>query len=307
VSPQFGSDSTVFAGAGSGVYKSVDRGVHWTLVSLLRNTQLAVSPNYASDHTVFAAGTSLQMTRDAGQTWTKLQGGPFAGATFIEAVAVSPAFPSDGTVFVSIRAKGLFKSTDGGATFAETGTSSLYDKNVLIADYEWPTSAPIQFSPAYATDHTVFAFAQSHVVKSTDSGVTWSLLDLPPATRILDPPVVAGFSRTASVTEGASGDVQPLAIGVVLSHPYAKQVTVQWNTNDFTGTGIASSGADFAPAAGTLVFPVGATQATASVIVLGDDVDEPNEAVAISLHDPMNAVVGGYQGLAVGTIVDDDP
>jgi hypothetical protein len=306
VSPRIATDATLFAGGGDGIYQSSDRGAHWTRVTTVKAAMLAISPNYGTDRTVFAAsGASLWVTRNAGQSWAKLQGAPLNNAPFVEAVAVSPTYATDRNVFVSIRGVGLFKSSDGGVTFNATGTG-LYNNNVLIADYEWPTSAPIQFSPAYATDHTMFGFAQSYVVRSTDSGATWTILDLPPATRMLEPPVVTRASATPVVTEGAAGQTRPLGITIVLSHPYAMPVTVQWNTNEFTGTGIASSGSDFVAKSGTLVFPVGATQQTATVTVLGDDVDEPNEALAITLHDATNAVVGGYQGLAVGTIVDDD-
>jgi photosystem II stability/assembly factor-like uncharacterized protein len=184
LSPRFATDGVMYAGTQSGVYRSIDAGAHWARTGPSGVSMLAISPNYAVDRTVFA-GTSkgLYVTRDAGTTWATLSASPLSPTIRVEALALSTAYATDGTVLVSVRGTGLFRSTDRGNTFVATG-ASLIARNILLADFDAPTSQPIQFSPAYASDHTVFAYGQTHVVKSTDGGSTWQVIDLPPAAAV---------------------------------------------------------------------------------------------------------------------------
>ena len=41
--------------------------------------------------------------------------------------------------------------------------------------------------------------------------------------------------------------------------------------------------------------------------MIGDTLDEPDELVQLALANPTNATLGGYYGLGISTIVDDDP
>ena len=188
VNPAFEVEPVVYAGTVNGVFKSVDGGANWQAVGLPAESLLAISPNYAADRTVYAGTTSgLFVTRNAGQSWTELNAAPLSTSTRVEAVGVSPAYATDRTVLVSVLGRGLFRSTNRGITFVETG-SGLINDNALIADFDNPTSAPIRFSPSYATDRTIFGFAQTHIVKSTDRGLTWRVLDLPPAVNVRSSP-----------------------------------------------------------------------------------------------------------------------
>jgi chitinase len=211
-------------------------------------------------------------------------------------------------VLVSTLGSGLYKSTDAGTTFVATG-SSLLQNNVVVNDYEWPTAAPIQFSPSYATDRTIFAFGEARVVKSTDGGATWQLLALPAADEFLKPPAVAQSATGASVTEGRSGTRSTLHVRFDLSRPYASTVTVQWQTLDVPGDDrfASASAGDYEPKSGTLTYPPGTTRGFADIVVNGDARDEADELVLISTSNPTNATLGGYFGLAFGTIQDDDP
>jgi photosystem II stability/assembly factor-like uncharacterized protein len=153
------------------------------------------------------AGTEhgLFVTRDRGRTWSLVSAAPFSATTKVEAIALSPAFGTDRTMLVSVSGVGLFRSTDAGRTFRAVG-ASLLERNLLIKDFENPTSEPIQFSPAYATDRTVFAFAQQSVVRSRDGGESWTPLDIPPA---------AAFRGKATATDTVTDSglpVVPIAI-----------------------------------------------------------------------------------------------
>src|SRR5439155_970204 len=69
----------------------------------------------------------------------------------------------------------------------------------------------------------------------------------------------------------------------------------------------SSTAGDYVPASGTLTFPPGSTRMFADVVVNGDDLDERNENVLVALSNATNASIGGFYGLGLGTIVDDDP
>lgn len=183
-SPAFATDRTMFAGTEHGVMVSTDAGTHWTRTGPDGMTLVAVSPAFASDGTVFA-GTreGLLVSHDRGRTWAVTGLGARTPPRAIAAVSVSPDFAQDHTVLASVDGDGLFRSTDGGRTFSAVGRD-LRRRGLVIADFDRPTSAPIQFSRTYAKDHTVFAFAQEHVVRSTDGGTTWKVLSLPSAASV---------------------------------------------------------------------------------------------------------------------------
>jgi photosystem II stability/assembly factor-like uncharacterized protein len=308
LSPHFLADPVIYASTANGIFKSVDAGISWQRTGPSGISMLAISPEYSADGTVFAGTDSgVFVTRDGGAVWTELTAPPLSTLTDVEAIGVSPNYGADHTVLVSVLGKGLYRSTDGGTTFVAVG-SSLLENNHLIADYENPSSAPIQFSPAYASDRTIFGMAQDDIVKSTDGGDTWHVLTLPPASGFIKPPVVAAAPATAQVTEGAGGTTHVMRVPFDLTHPYAATVTVKWRTLDLPGNpDIASAAAgDYVAASGTLVFPRASTRQYADVVVNGDDLDETDELVVVSLLEPTNASIGGFWGLGFGRIGDDD-
>ncbi len=108
-----------------------------------------------------------------------------------------------------------------------------------------------------------------------------------------------------SVAEGAGGSTATLRFTVSLSEASGQQVTVNYAD---AGAGTATSGTDYvALPSGTLTFAPGETSKTISVAVTGDDLDEPDETVLVSLSGPSNAAVSASAGAGTGTITDDDP
>src|SRR5207247_2145727 len=55
---------------------------------------------------------------------------------------------------------------------------------------------------------------------------------------------------------------------------------------------------------GSVIFPPGVTSHQIEVVVIGDDVFEPDETFFVNLSGAVNAVLGKPQG--IGTIVNDD-
>jgi photosystem II stability/assembly factor-like uncharacterized protein len=179
LSPEFATDSTMFAAIPKNptVRVSVDGGETWseTARGLPRVMHLAMSPNYGTDRKLFAGTRNgLFVTTDQGQHWERVGEGAFGqSASCIESLAVSPDFANDNTLFVSVSGKGLFKSTDAAATFRPAGTA-LLEQGQIFANIPNPVAVPIVFSPAYATDGTLFGYSPTNVFRSTDRGETWS-------------------------------------------------------------------------------------------------------------------------------------
>lgn len=122
-----------------------------------------------------------------------------------------------------------------------------------------------------------------------------------------EPPTVT--IDNTSVHEGDTGTTE-LEFPVRLSEPSAETVTVGWATSSGDQPEV---GVDYQAASGTVTFAPGQTEASVSVTVYGDTVDEPGhlwgaEWLAVTLSNPTGAQVAeGLGAIAFGLIVDDDP
>lgn len=205
ISPDFAADKTVFAAAffdsnpalGSRVYKSTDGGANWNMVTndLSCDIQsLAISPNYASDQTVFAGAirtphetcpkTGIFITSNGGGSWNNDDLGLPADPD-VNLLAVSPGFASDHTVFAG---------TDSGVymrTANNLGFSIWNAENTGLPASTYIYS--LALSSNYAADQTVFA--------GTDSGAYSNTLDtIPPTVTNVQP---TGGINTTSTTLSA--------------------------------------------------------------------------------------------------------
>jgi len=184
ISPDFVHDGTLFAGnhmgmggGRNGIARTTDGGLSWdnpeTGLENRNVRALAISPNYAQDGTVFA-GTLCKdfptcqdsyvngvfKSTDSGSTWQRaLNGLPKRG---IYALAVSPAYAQDQTLFAGMWEGGVYKSTDGGANWTNASTG-------LQSNRVWA----LALSPNFAQDHTLFAGTEAGPHRSIDGGQTW--------------------------------------------------------------------------------------------------------------------------------------
>ena len=187
ISPNFAVDRTLYASGLQGVYKTVDGGKTWQLLTAGTpldgryndHIRLTISPNYAEDNTVIAGtDNGFYLTRNSGKSWEELQSPAYGKNVYIEDVAISPNYASDRTFIVSTRGRGLFKTTDGGKTFNKIGDDSLEFSR--LSDVP-SAGVAIKFSPNYAKDRTIYGFgsAATEVFKSTDGGNNWQVLAIP--------------------------------------------------------------------------------------------------------------------------------
>lgn len=170
-------------------------------------------------------------------------------------------------------------------------------------DYEAP-SGTLTFAPGETSKQVVVAVVgdildEPHETYSLNlsnaAGAT--LADARGAGTILDndPPVTLAVDDV-SAAEGSGS----LSFSAALSARSGKVITVAYATSD----GSASSPADYASTAGTLVFMPGDTAKTVSVALVDDGVTEPDETLTLTLSNAINALLADGQGL--GTILDDD-
>gem|GEM_PF-3392249 len=102
-----------------------------------------------------------------------------------------------------------------------------------------------------------------------------------------------------SLKEGNKGK-STMTFTVTLSQASTKKITVQYATQN--GTAIA--GSDYVAKSGTVAFPVGTTQQTINIAIIGDKVVEPNETFNVILSNSVKATIAKATG--TGTILNDD-
>lgn len=166
LSPHFARDGTVFVGVPGGIMRSLDGGVTWSSALLPAPppfvTALAVSPNFASDASAFAATLEdgVFVTGDGGASWAAWNIGLIDSSVLC--VAPSPAFARDTTLFVGSES-GLCFSKNGGRFWRETARAGDYAPVLCL-----------ELSPAFAHDDTIVVGTAEHGLRfSHDCGQSW--------------------------------------------------------------------------------------------------------------------------------------
>ena len=183
ISPNYFTDRTLFVGtlgscSSGSIHKSTDGGISWeSSGTFSQNAEdIAISPSYATDFTVFATvGYGVYKTINGGATWIGVYTRPLSYG-WATKLAISPAYSTDHIVFVKSGNYEVSKSTDGGAMWTQLPPLS----GVVNA---------IAISPNYLIDQTLFATVSSanpyflKIYKSIDSGLSWVQVspNLPPA------------------------------------------------------------------------------------------------------------------------------
>ena len=186
---------------------------------------------------------------------------------------------------------GDFIQASGTLTFPPFTTAGTIDITVTGDDLDEPDEWLVvaTSNPINATIGGFFGFGLGEILDDDD----------PPA-------IIPGVT---SVVEGDSGQQIVASIPVNLSAPSGRDISFAWETLDLVGHPqlASSSGGDFVAASGMVTIPSGQTTAAMDVTVLGDDVDEQDEWLLVRTFDPTNATIGGFGGIGLGEILDDEP
>ena len=174
-------DGDLFAAGENGVWRhdaegwhSLNSGALGTIHSLV--VDLALSPGYADDRTLFAvqqsairAGSSFLRSTDAGHNWQSL----LAGLEYMNQVVLSPDFVHDRRVYL-VAVRKIWVSGDGGDT--------------MVQDPFWDDAHSVRLlaiSPTFAQDHALVA-AGDKVYRSPDGGSTWQVAASAPVLSAID-------------------------------------------------------------------------------------------------------------------------
>jgi len=184
-SPNYAQDNTVFAANKTGIHISQDGGNTWQRIDdpyqifgnkLKGNhVKLAVPPDYQYTQQMFIATFKGLFLRDnSSNRWQPLANDAALNG-YITALALSPNFAIDHTLLVTVKGKGTLKSTDGGKSFQliHSPLGKMKCNFELWDEFPDVSSAVIKFSPAYSTDHTIFAVCSEELARSQDDGKTW--------------------------------------------------------------------------------------------------------------------------------------
>ena len=135
MSPNFAADSTFFVVGYGAMQRSTDGGITWTTLTAPNpNYNLAISPNFATDRTLWAMYREIEgsgqrpesgvvWSNDAGNTWTVAAGLPADYGAYYEDLTVASTGQS---VYVSLLAtpdifptvSQVYRSTNGGLSWA---------------------------------------------------------------------------------------------------------------------------------------------------------------------------------------------
>ena len=162
--------NTIYA-IGSALYRSKDRGAHWTLI----NNEITGGLNYSKQgllalhpHTAgtlyYGAYQGVYKSTDGGDTWTLLANG-LPSAPNLLALALDPKVPD--TMYAGTYSEGVFKSVDGGKIWTAQN-AGLNNKTVraLLVDPANPANVLAGLNNDFSTA----------LYKGSNGGTNWSVV-----------------------------------------------------------------------------------------------------------------------------------
>jgi len=200
----------VFAGIGSSVYLTTDAGNQWSLAGVVQDpgtvSCLVADPSLPAVALAGVASGSqpgVYRTTDSGGTWTFTSAA--LGSAWIQDLAADPA---NAASVLAATDQGMARSTDGGLSWSPGATTDSF------SEVEWSAADP---SLVYARRSSV------HVDRSTDGGVSFTEVTLPPGSVA----TVAAHPQDAS---------QLLAAGTAECAPINSSRTYVWKSTDQGGS-----------------------------------------------------------------------
>lgn len=181
---------TIFIGSvGGGIWKTANGGTSWSVVddfmANLAVSTMVIDPSNAN--TMYAGtgegyynadgirGAGIFKSTDGGTTWTQLAStstSPGSGQTASDYYYVNRlAMNSDGTVLLAATRTGIYRSTDGGVSFARA--TMVGGGAITIGDGSFDAITDVDFKPG-STDAAVAATFDGTAFYSTTGGSTWT-------------------------------------------------------------------------------------------------------------------------------------
>jgi chitinase len=188
----------------------------------------------------------------------------------------------------------VYSTANGTATAGADYTATSGTLTFLPGEVLKQITVPVVGDTLNEADETFFV----NLINPTNA----TIIDAQGMATIIDnDPIISLSARDTSLIEG-SGTLRNMVFVVDLSVAISQTVTVRYATT----SGTAMQNIDFTPRTGILTFAPGQTSQTVSVPIIGDNADENDETIILTLSSPTGgAILADAQ--AIGTIIDDDP
>ena len=130
----FALEPTIFAGTTSELYRSTDGGTEWMHVGAGQITSAVRDTTWPGPQFFAATDGGLFVSEDIGESWERLDTGLPTGPLL--SMVVSRFFLADPMIIVGSRGAGLYRCSDGGASFEPIGDKAMTSRTVH-ALYWW--------------------------------------------------------------------------------------------------------------------------------------------------------------------------
>jgi photosystem II stability/assembly factor-like uncharacterized protein len=179
ISPNYGTDQTVFAGSTEGLFKTMDGGQSWqrlegSAYGGIGLRTVAISPNYQDDQTVLVSveGRGLFKSNDGGNSFVEIGYDLIEHNYTLKLIKFSPAYSTDHTLY-GISDEEIFRSVDGGSSWEVMPRPIRYENMSKVIHYEgeWQLSGDDDFS-ATSVSYSEVAHHKARL-NFVGTGVTW--------------------------------------------------------------------------------------------------------------------------------------
>ncbi len=160
----------IFLGTHEGLFSSSDGGISWRNTGALQGDAMNLARDASDDQLLYAAGHGLfQRSDDDGATWNDIplddaisETGSIDGekAVDIHGFAADPTQP--GTVYAAVANRGLYRSTDHGASFTKLSDTGAAGFGIALTNTK--------------PQRIYLADASEGLLVSSNEGKTWRLL-----------------------------------------------------------------------------------------------------------------------------------
>jgi hypothetical protein len=240
-------------------------------------------------------------------------------ATIADGAGLGTITDDDAAPTLSVNDVTIVEGNAGTSNATFTATLSAASGQTVTAS--WTTADDMAIQPGdYTASSGLLTFVPGDTTETFDVTVkgdiiaeldeTYQVLLSSPVNAVLGDPQGLGTIQDdellpvididePSIVEGQSG-TSSINFSVILSHPSALAVSVDWTTTP----GTATAGSDYVAASGTVMFAPMDVAETVSIIVKGDGTFEGDETFGLDLSNTSGPPIGDLEGIA--TIVNDD-
>jgi len=190
-SPDYANDKTLFViSEQSRLYRSVDGGQTWSMLRgalpmhAFASLSLAISPDFAQDHTLFTGGylgeswgEGVLRSTDSGDTWQPM----WNNLSFLRVyrVALSPTYATDGALLAYAHYARLATMENGIAIQRSTDRGVSWAVALTTTDEaSAPAPSAILGTPAAPIIPLRIAANRRQVERTIDNGQTWQVVNL---------------------------------------------------------------------------------------------------------------------------------